>query len=106
MVAFLDEIRQRARHTAGPLLIACVVAYFGYHAIQGRRGVITWLQLGQQIEQTRTALVHSRAEERRLAHRVALVRSESLDPDLLDERARAVLNLAHPDDLVITTTVD
>ncbi len=101
MVAFLDEIRQRARYTAGPLLIACVVAYFGYHAIQGRRGVVAWLQLSQQIEQTRGALVLSRVEERRLGHRVALFRSESLDPDLLDERARVVLNLAHPDDLVI-----
>ncbi len=100
-MVFLDEFRQRARHTAAPLLIACVVAYFGYHAVQGRRGVIAWLQLGQQIEQTSADLVLSRAEERRLARRVALVRSESLDPDLLDERARAVLNLAHPDDLVI-----
>ena len=43
----------------------------------------------------------SRGEERKLAHRVALMRSDGLDPDLLDERVRDVLNLAHPDDLVI-----
>ena len=29
------------------------------------------------------------------------MRGNGLDPDLLDERARDVLNLAHPDDLVI-----
>jgi hypothetical protein len=32
---------------------------------------------------------------------VALLRPESLDPDMLDERARAILNLAHQDDLIM-----
>ena len=102
-MALLAELRQRARHTAGPLLVACIVTYLGYHAIQGQRGIVAWLQLGQQIEQTRAALAVSRAEERWLAHRVALLRPDGLDPDMLDERARAVLNLAHPDDLVFFT---
>ncbi len=103
-MALLGEIRGWARSLAGPLVVACIVTYLGYHAIQGNRGVIAWLQLGQQIEQAEAALAVSRAEEVRLAHRVALLRPDSLDSDLLDERARAVLNLAHPDDLVIFTT--
>lgn len=37
----------------------------------------------------------------RLERDVALLRPESLDPDMLDERARAILNLAHPDDLIM-----
>ena len=85
---------------AGPLAIACTVAYFGYHAIQGERGLVTWLQLSYQAEQTRVALALSRAEERQLAHRVALLRRDNLDPDMLDERARAVLNLASADEIV------
>ena len=85
---------------AGPLAIACTVAYFGYHAIQGERGLVTWLQLSYQAEQTRVELALSRAEERRLAHRVALLRSDNLDPDMLDERARTVLNLASADEVV------
>jgi len=32
---------------------------------------------------------------------VSLLRPESLDPDMLDERARAILNLANQDDLVM-----
>ena len=100
----VHELRGWARSLAGPLIVACLVTYLGYHAIQGNRGVIAWLQLGQQIEQAEAALAVSRAEEARLAHRVALLRPDSLDTDLLDERARAVLSLAHPDDLVIFTT--
>jgi hypothetical protein len=30
-----------------------------------------------------------------------MLRPDSLDPDLLEERARAVLNLGHPDDRII-----
>ncbi len=100
----IDEFRQRARQVAGPLIVAAMVAYLGYHAVQGKRGLVAWLRLGQQIEQTRAALALNRAEERRLAHRVALLRPDGLDPDMLEERARAVLNLAHPDDLVVFTT--
>ena len=37
----------------------------------------------------------------RLERDVALLRPESLDPDMLDERARAILNLAHQDDLIM-----
>ena len=100
-MALLVELRQRARSMAGPLIIACIVSYFGYHAVQGERGMLTWLQLSYQIEQSRAALVLSRAAEQRLAHRVALLRRDNLDLDMLDERARAVLNHARPGELVV-----
>ncbi len=100
-MAFLDELRQRARQVAAPLICISAVGYFGYHAVQGERGVMTWLKLNRQIEQTRDALASSQTTERRLAHRVALMRSSGLDPDLLDERARVVLNLARPDERVV-----
>jgi cell division protein FtsB len=32
---------------------------------------------------------------------VSLLRVESLDPDMLDERARHILGLAHPDEFII-----
>ncbi len=100
-MAFSEEFAQRAKDIAAPLIATCLVVYIGFHAIQGERGLVTWLQLSQQIEQTQAALALSRGDERKLAHRVALMRGNGLDPDLLDERARYVLNLAHPDDLII-----
>ena len=42
------------------------------------------------------------AERKKWEHRVSLLRADRLDPDLLDERARAMLNYAHPRDLVLT----
>jgi cell division protein FtsB len=38
-----------------------------------------------------------------LANRVKLLESAHIDRDLLDERARAVLNVAGPDEIVIYT---
>ena len=99
----VDTIADRARSMAGPLLVACLLAYFGFHAIQGERGILTWLQLDHQIKRTAQLLEASRTEESRLKHRVALLRRDNLDPDMLDERARAVLNLAAPGEIVIFT---
>ena len=40
-------------------------------------------------------------EREKLEKRVDLLRPENLDLDMLEERARSVLGLAHPDELVI-----
>ncbi len=100
-MVFSVELGQRLRQIMAPLVIASLAGYFAYHAVQGDRGVITWLKLRQQIERTEAALGESRTEESRLAHRVSLLRPGSLDRDLLDERARAVLNLAAGNEQVI-----
>ena len=100
-MARLDSITHRARSMVGPLMVAGILAYFGFHAIQGERGILTWLQLSHQIDRTARSLDASRAEESRIEQRVALLRSDNLDPDMLDERARAVLNLAAPGEIVI-----
>ena len=46
---------------------------------------------------------HARVSARRQAieHRVRLLHPMSIDPDMLDERARLMLNYARPDDIVI-----
>ena len=42
-----------------------------------------------------------RAERAEWQHRVKLLQSNSIDPDTLDERARAVLNYLDPRDLTL-----
>ena len=79
----------------------CAVAYFGFHFVHGERGLIAWLRLNQQIEVTQARLQIASAERQRLEHRIDLLGPERLDTDLLDERSRAVLGLAHPDDIVV-----
>ncbi len=97
----LSEVRKRARYIAGPVLGACVFGYIAYHAVQGERGIFAWLKLTQQVEESRATLDSASAEWEVLERRTSLLRPDNLDPDLLSERARAVLGLAHPNDVVI-----
>src|ERR1700752_311826 len=101
------ELKRRLRQVIGPMIGACVFGYFVYHAIQGDRGIIAWMQIGQQLVESQATLAMLTAERQEIEHRVALLSPGSLDPDLLDERARVMLNVAEPDDrLVITKDPD
>ncbi|MDV7341435.1 septum formation initiator family protein [Terasakiella sp. A23] len=84
-----------------PVLGVCVVLYFAYHAVQGDRGIRSLLDYQHRVEKTKQQLAQIKSERIRLEHRVSLLRPESLDPDLLEERARAVLNFAHPNEIAI-----
>lgn len=100
-MALLMEIRRRARHVAGPMLMVSVAAYFGYHAVQGDRGLIAWWQVMQELKAANATYARIHAQREALDHRVALLGNEKLDPDLLDERAHIVLGLARPDEVII-----
>ena len=83
------------------MLGACLAGYFVYHAVQGDRGIVAWMQLNQQIRVAETELGKTDTERQEMEQRVALLSNSSLDLDMLEERARVMLNFAHPDDLVI-----
>jgi len=102
----LRELRRRSRQIAPQVLFACVFGYFAYHAVQGDRGILAWLRLEQELARTKAA--HAALEEERAAleHKVSLLRPEHLDPDLLDEQARRLLNYGRAEDLVIILRSD
>jgi cell division protein FtsB len=83
-----------------------VLSYFGYHAIHGERGLMTWWQLRQDIRIAEAERADIAAERAILERRVTLLRPDRLHPDMLDERARDMLNLIGPDELVILTPAD
>lgn len=100
-MALAQILRRRARHVVAPLIGALLVAYFGYHAVQGDRGLLAYLQLTQELKRAQLSLELFRAERELIERRAALLRPDGIDPDMLDERARVMLNLGHKDELVI-----
>ncbi|NIA67338.1 septum formation initiator family protein [Pelagibius litoralis] len=97
----IREIKNRARQAAPQVLAACMVAYFAYHAMNGDRGFYAWIMLKQeraQVLMTAESLQRQRAE---LETRAALLRGHALEPDLLEERAQAILNYGTQQDHVI-----
>lgn len=96
----VTEFRKRARHVVGPVLGVLAVGYFGYHALHGDRGLFALWRLQHQIAGASQQLATLEAQRQKLQHRVDLLYPQSLDPDLLGERAREMLNFGHPNEYV------
>ena len=97
----LRDIKRRARQVAPQFLSACVMLYFLYHAVQGDRGFLAWLSLTQELDHAQAVAAQVADDRAQLSERVGRLQPEHLDPDLLDERARALLNLARPDEVIV-----
>ena len=78
-----------------------LAAYFGYHAVNGSRGLFAWREVDATLEATRQELEGLRAERQNLERRVGRLRHDSLDPDLIDELARKELSFVEPLDVII-----
>lgn len=79
---------------------ALLVSYFGMNAYTGKYGLNARQELDQEITALTSELVQLKKERAKAEHRVALLRSNSLDPDMLDERVRWQLDYAHSRDVV------
>src|SRR6478609_7800683 len=80
---------------------ALLIGYLGVNAYTGNHGLKAKQNLDQQIAQLTLELANLKAERLTWERRVSLLRSESLDPDMLDERARALLDYTDPRDLTL-----
>ena len=75
---------------------ALFIGYFGVNAYTGNHGLRAEQDLDQQNAELSEELDRLKLERAEWQRRVALLKSESIDPDTLDERARAVLGYLEP----------
>ena len=82
---------------------ACLglLGFFAWHGFEGPRGYR--FNEGLKNQSTKLAADLSAIKEQRtnIEHRVTLLRPESVDPDMLDEMARATLDVARPNELIV-----
>ena len=81
------------------VLAALLIGYFGVNAYTGNHGLRARQDLDQQIAELTVELGQAKAEREQWQRRVALLKSDSIDPDMLDERARALLDYVDPRDV-------
>jgi cell division protein FtsB len=81
--------------------VALLIGYFGVNAYTGNHGLRAKQDLDQQIAQLTVELSALKAERANWDRRVSLLKSDSLDPDMLDERARSLLDYVDPRDLTL-----
>ena len=75
--------------------------YFGINPYTGDPGLRAKQDLDAQITELTDELAALRAERANWERRVALLQSQSIDADMLDERARALLNYTDPRELTL-----
>jgi cell division protein FtsB len=75
--------------------------YLAYSAISGQFGIENRTQIMLDIDQFKGRSSALQAEIDAYKHRAALMDTRRLDPDIVTERARAMLNMAHVDDILI-----
>ncbi len=75
--------------------------YFGYHAVNGNRGLLASQQMEDALLVSEKQLTALQRERAGLERKVKRLRPDSLDPDLIDELARDMLSMAEPDDVII-----
>jgi cell division protein FtsB len=80
---------------------ALLIGYFGVNAFSGDHGLKAKQDIDQQTAALSVELSRLQVERAQWQRRIALVKSDKLDPDMLDERARALLDYAHPNDLIL-----
>lgn|ERR1700733_6534625 len=95
------EIKRRCRSAIPPLVFLGLVGYFGWSATQGDRGLKAYAMRQDQLRTVQADLATTTAEEAVWQRKVVGLRTNRLDPDSLDERSRAMLNLADPADVVV-----
>jgi cell division protein FtsB len=83
------------------IIAALVIGYFGVNAYSGNRGLRAKQDLDQQIGELGAELAALKAERAHWERRVMMLRPESIDADMLDERARALLNVVDPRELIL-----
>ena len=83
------------------VLAALLIGYFGVNAYT--RQPRAQGQAGHRPADRRAfhELAGCKVERAQWERRIALLKSDGLDPDMLDERARALLDYTHPNDLTL-----
>ena len=80
---------------------ALFIGYFAANAFTGNHGLRAQQDLEQQLTVMKGDLMQLKAERAVWERRVSLLRADRIDPDMLDERTRALIGYADPRDLTL-----
>lgn len=99
-------IVKKSKSSAVLVLLILLSSYFSYFAIKGDRGYLKYLYLQNKVNEAEKLNANYDKRRAELEQKVNLLSSNSLDLDLLDERARAVLNVIGENEFIIIDEED
>jgi len=96
-----NELNRRGRMMVAPAVFLAITGYFGWNATQGDHGLVAHVQRQELLRQVIAEQAAAKAERDSWDTRVSGLRARHLNPDTLNERARAMLNLSEPSDIIV-----
>jgi len=94
-------VRRKVRAAMPPAVFLALVAYFLWQTSQGDHGLKALAQRQEDLKAAQAELARAQGEVATWERRVAGLRTNRLDPDALDERVRAMLNLSDSNDIIV-----
>jgi cell division protein FtsB len=100
-MSFVRGLKRRGAAAVPPLVFLALVSYFLWQATQGEHGLRAYARRLNDLTAAQAELAQAQSDQTGWEMRVGSLRRDHLDPDALDERARAMLNLSKPDDIIL-----
>lgn len=101
----MHRLRVFIRSLILPVLLYCVAgtvaSYFVWHGVNGQRGLKTGEEYEQKLAQLRQERDLLRYQRMQWEARIALIKGEKIDADVLEEETRKRLGRVHKNDVVI-----
>ena len=89
------------RRAGLPAAALILMGFFGYYAVLGPNGVLSYRDYSRQLEQRQKEFAELDKQRARLKNRVALLDPKHANPDIVDELTRKDLNVVHPDEVIV-----
>ncbi|MBE6449368.1 MAG: septum formation initiator family protein [Alphaproteobacteria bacterium] len=84
-----------------PCVFLMITLYFTYHLIEGERGISRWFAVNQELVEAGKILSETQKQKEMLEKRVALLSSQHLDADMLEETLHQELGLIEKEEYII-----
>lgn len=100
--------RQHRKSYVRPLVVPLIAltfsGYFAWHGWHGSFGIEARRQLAVEADRLDRELAEVKKERAAIEHRVSLLRSSSLESDMLEERAREILGFANAKEIAVVAS--
>lgn len=103
-MAFGRELKRRLRGAIAPVVFLAVTGYFCWNSVQGPHGLKAAAAQQAVLKQAQAELAAAETERNAWQLRVHALESDHLNRDMVDERARGLLNLANPNDVIVRSS--
>lgn len=94
-------MQRLAKAIAWPLAFCAITGYFLWNTMHGPHGLDVYGQREMQLRQAKADLTAAQAKRNHWTLLVSALSDNSLSLGMLDERARAMLDLARPGDIIL-----